>query len=258
MGSSDSKDIYILEKTFDYILKDTDISLFGIMNKFNPDMKPINDYSTYLRTNFKKNSIMESYSKSEESNNQIKYKYLADEIPHWIIPMYGFMGFMIPILLDMILSFEDIHIALLSEIKKPFFDIHSENTFLHYCVIEHLRLFNIINMHPVRETNVDLIIDNYKIKKGSEVLILFSSLLRNPKLFEHPNSFIPQRWSEKTIEEQYIVFGVGAQRCPSIHFTPFIYKNYIFNLLSRFEFKTKYGQYDRDDLPFINAFQLTF
>lgn len=259
LGKTDKSDIYILKKTFQYIVNDTNVSLFGITNKFNDDMSPIIDYSNYLRNNFIKNSsIISDYNNYEKSNPNLKYKYLADEIPHWIIPMYGFMSFMIPILLEIILSFDSIYNTIMDEINQPFFDIYSKRTFLHYCVIEHLRLFNIINMHPVRETKKDIYIDNFKLQKGSEVLILFSSILRNPDMFEKPNSYNPSRWNNKSIDEQNIVFGVGAQECPSINFTPFIYKQYIHVLLTKFKFKTKENKYSLDNLPFINSFQLEF
>ena len=113
-------------------------------------------------------------------------------------------------------------------------------------------------MHPVRETKKDIYIDNFKLQKGSEVLILFSSILRNPDMFEKPNSYNPSRWNNKSIDEQNIVFGVGAQECPSINFTPFIYKQYIHVLLTKFKFKTKENKYSLDNLPFINSFQLEF
>ena len=107
------------------------------------------------------------------------YKYLANKLPN---------------LLCIILNFEDIYEKLLSEINYKEFDIHNKNTFLHYCVIEHIRLFNTININIQRTVKHDMIYNGIKFKENDQIFILFSSILRNKEEFHNPDYFIPERW----------------------------------------------------------------
>lgn len=245
-----------LKKTFNYIEKDTDLSFFGFFNKLT-NHNNVNIYCNTVLKNYNYKSLIYSFLKECEKNN-INTDILKDEISHWIIPMYSILSFMIPILLHMILSSKELYDKILQDIDSPNFYIENKRSYLHYIVIEHLRLFNIINIHTIRNTVEDINIDNFKLKKNSEILILFSSILRNPSQFYLPNKFYPERWDKKSIEEQNIVFGVGQQRCPSINFTPMIYKLYIF--LSLKQYKPNFTKnYNLNNLPhFINAFKLKF
>ena len=137
----------------------------------------------------------------------------------------------------------------MNEINSKHFNIHSRRSYLHYCVIEHLRLFNPINITMVRRTLRDNTIDGVYFRKDSEILILFSSILRNSKEFKNPDSFIPKRWNNMSEDRQNIVFGAGDQRCPQINFTPFYYKTFIYTLLTKFSYKKIKNKYSNRLLP---------
>lgn len=257
IGKNDSISLKKLKNTLEYIQKDTNGTIFGLFNKFNSNLHDISVYKEYIIKNYNRNNknITKNFLKLSNNNDV----YLLNEMPHWIIPMYGFMSFMIPILLEIILSFKFIYDKIIIEINMPNFDIYSKTTYLHYVVIEHLRMFNIINMQTVRKIKQDVKIDSFFFKKNSEAIILFSSLLRDKIFFKNPNYFNPNRWKEKSIKEQNIVFGVGEQMCPSINFTPLVYKNYIYYLLKKFKYKMKKNKYNINNLPhLINSFNLKF
>ena len=46
-----------------------------------------------------------------------------------------------------ILNFRDIYDKIIIEINSDNFDLYSKNTYLHYCVIEHIRLFKVSNIN---------------------------------------------------------------------------------------------------------------
>ena len=73
----------------------------------------------------------------------------------------------------------------------------------------------------------------------------------NPNDFKKPHHFIPERWEKKSEEDQHIVFGIGEQRCPSINFTPFYYKSYLYELLNKFKYTELTGSYESKELPHL-------
>ena len=96
-------------------------------------------------------------------------------------------------------------IQILNEINDTNFDIFSTETYLHNCVIEHIRLFNTININIQRSVKENMIYHDINLKKGDQIFILFSSILRDESKFHKADYFIPERWENKSIDEQNIV-----------------------------------------------------
>jgi len=97
---------------------------------------------------------------------------------------------------------------------------------------------------------------NLVLKKGDQIFILFSSVLRDNKLFNNPNKFIPSRWSNKNLDKS-IVFGIGNQKCISVNYTPIIYKSIVIKFLSNYNGVNKKINISKD-LYLINPFKLKF
>ena len=185
-------------------------------------------------------------------------KIIDDQIPHWFGPFIFIISFLIPNMLCLIVNFKEVLNELMNEINNEYFDIFSKKTFLHYCVIEHIRLFNTININIQKTVNKDIIFENIKFKKGEQIFMLFSSILRNERDFKYPDKFIPKRWENKTIESQNIVFGIGPQICPSVQITPFLYKVIIRHLLLSFNYRSVKPKIYNKDLYFINPYDISF
>ena len=183
---------------------------------------------------------------------------IDDQIPHWFGPFIFIINFLIPNLLCIIINFEDIYQKLLNEINNNNFDIFANNTYLHYCVIEHIRLFNTININIQRTIKEDMIYNNINFKKEDQIFILFSSILRNRQQFYEPDTFIPERWEDKSVTEQDIVFGIGPQQCPSKNITPIYYKSIIYHLLKTYTYKGVYPKLYSKQLYFINPYDISF
>lgn len=183
---------------------------------------------------------------------------IDDQIPHWTAPFIFMFNYLIPILLCIIINYKDVHKKLLSEIKKEDFDINSKNTFLHYCVIEHIRLFNTININMQRTANKTMDYHGMSLKEGDQIFLLFSSILRNKEEFTDPDYFIPERWESKSIESQDIVFGVGPQKCVSKNITPVYYKSIIYHLLTQYNYKSVFPKLEKKKLYFINPYDIKF
>ena len=80
---------------------------------------------------------------------------------------------------NIILNSDNIYNRIIKEINDEHFFIFSKESYLHYCVIEHFRLFNTININIQRTVNKDMIYNNIKLKKGNQIFILLNEI--NPE-----------------------------------------------------------------------------
>ena len=181
---------------------------------------------------------------------------IDDQIPHWFAPFIFMFSFLIPNLLCVILNFKDIHSKILTELDD--FDLLSKETYLHYCVIEHIRLFNTININLHREVEKDMDYHGYSFKQGDQLFMGFANILRDETLFKNPDEYNPDRWLNKPIEEQNIVFGIGPQQCPSRNISPVYYKAIIYNLLKKYDYKVIQPKLKNRELYFINPYNIKF
>ena len=242
-----------------------DINHNEILKKFTEEVESENIMSTDFYKEYKKD-LHNSYNNSPSCSllyyaNVYKndtMNIIDDQIPHWFGPFIFIINYLIPNLLCIIINFKDIHQRILSEINNKNFNVFENNTYLHYCVIEHIRLFNTININIQRTIKEDMVYNNINFKKGEQIFILFSSILRNQKEFYRSDDFIPERWETKSVIEQDIVFGVGPQQCPSKNITPIYYKSIIYHLLKTFKYDSVYPTLYSKQLYFINPYDINF
>lgn len=215
------------------------------------------NYKNHLHKSYKKapkcslNYLVNNY----QNNN---YDVIDDQIPHWTGPFRFIISYLIPNLLCIILNFDDIKQKLMTEFKQKKFDIDSKHSYLHYCVIEHIRMFNTININMQRTANKTMKYNGLNLVKGDQIFILFSSILRDPKLFSEPDNFKPERWVNKDIESQNIVFSVGPQQCPSKNITPLYYKTIIYRLLTKFAYNGVEPKLKSKKITYINPYDIKF
>ena len=191
-------------------------------------------------------------------NKTLTQEELDDQIPHWFGPFLFMISYLIPGLLCLILNIDSVYSKIQEEISALKFNLYSTDTYLHYCVIEHLRLFNTININIQRTVNHTMKYKNINFKKGDQLFILHSSILRNERQFPNPDSFIPERWNNSKTHQQDIVFGTGPQKCVSKNITPIYYKVLIYYLLKNFNYdRSKVApKLSRHNLYMINPFQI--
>lgn len=249
-----------------------DESLFGFSNN-HCLLRKINNQFAY-NTNvtktldFKKytNYLNKGYNESEENSlldlaNKFKNENLNitnDQIPHWFSPFIFIINYLIPNLLCILLNDKNKLNKLKKEINNKNFNLYSKNSYLHYCVIEHIRLFNTININIQRTVKKNMVYENIEMKKRDQIFILFSSILRDEKIFENPDQFIPERWINKSVKSQEIVFGVGPQICPSKNITPIYYKCFIYILLNKYNYTDASPKLKNKEIYFINPYDIKF
>ena len=193
----------------------------------------------------------------KNSGQKMELQVFLDQIPHIFAPTIFMIHFLIPNLMSIILNFEDIKLRIKEEINKNDFDILSKNTFLHHCVIEHIRLFNTININIQRTSKFKQRLSNgLELEEGDQIFILFSSILRDEEIFKNPDTFEPNRW--ETNDDPEIVFGIGKQKCISVNYTPIIYKSIIYLLLKNHDMKIVSPKLESKTIYNINPYTIEF
>ncbi|KAL0648605.1 hypothetical protein Bca4012_046896 [Brassica carinata] len=107
-----------------------------------------------------------------------------------------------------------------------------------------------MRLHPAgvvpRETSSKWIkVGGYDIPPKTKVFVNLYSIQRDPKQWENPDDFIPERFMENNIEfmgsKGYIPFGFGRRNCPGMAFGNTLLEEIIVNLLYRFDWKLPDG-----------------
>ncbi len=246
----------LLYNNYDFVDIVSDLSLKTIYYKFFESGTNMKKITNYIYENELGYSIFGMYKDYEKTHN-MKLD-LLNEIPHWIGPVAFIIRFYFPILLDTILKRKDVYDKLKAEINSGILNITNKKSYIHYCVVEFFRLYNIIFIQAVRKCLVDITIEGVFFQKNSEILTNTSTLLRDENEFPNPSHFIPERWEYKSVEDQHINFGFGTQRCPSINFTPLLYKIMLKHVLSNYEYKLKTQSKSTEVPEWMNGYEISF
>ncbi|KAI4356019.1 hypothetical protein L6164_000073 [Bauhinia variegata] len=92
------------------------------------------------------------------------------------------------------------------------------------CIREAFRLHPVMPFNFPHVSMKDTVVNNYFIPKGSQVLLSRTAIGRNPKVWDEPHKFKPERHlksdgSEVVLTEpnlDFISFGTGRRGCPGI------------------------------------------
>jgi cytochrome P450 family 6 len=97
------------------------------------------------------------------------------------------------------------------------YDCIQEMQFLELCFAETIRMYPalpILNRECTKEYQIPG--SDYKIEKGTSIIISLLGIHRDPKYFPEPDKFSPDRFAEATknyVESAYIPFGDGPRNC---------------------------------------------
>ena len=169
-------------------------------------------------------------------NSNLYKEELIDQVPHWIFPIGGIIHTVVPRTLVMLCNHKRVFEKLLEQLRQINIDnaIEIYNlTYLKYCILETLRLNNLVTS-TFRTLCQDFKFEDGRyFKKGTQFLILNNPVLRDPDIFKYPNKFIPERWN-KNLENSYynLTFNQGPQKCPGKDISLFLIESYIVHYLN--------------------------
>nr|GEY84484.1 cytochrome P450 71A8-like [Tanacetum cinerariifolium]GEZ17616.1 cytochrome P450 71A8-like [Tanacetum cinerariifolium] len=124
-----------------------------------------------------------------------------------------------------------------------------------------------LRLHPPLPTLVprvasqDVQVMGYDVAKGTRVIINAWDIARDPKVWDEPHEFRPERFLDCTIDFKgcdfdLIPFGAGRRGCPGISFAMATNENLLANLLHKFDWELPNGGKE-DDLDMTERPGLT-
>jgi len=131
------------------------------------------------------------------------------------------------------------------------------------CVIkETLRLHAPVPLLVPRETSTITKLGGYDIPEKTSVFVNAWAIQRDPKLWDKPEGFIPERYVNNPIDYKgldfhLIPFGGGRRGCPGISFAIAVVEYTLANILCWFDWKLPGGAIDNDKLDMTEVNGLT-
>ncbi|KAJ0235233.1 hypothetical protein HA466_0268270 [Hirschfeldia incana] len=107
-----------------------------------------------------------------------------------------------------------------------------------------------MRLHPAgtvpRETSSKWIkVGGYDIPPKTKLLVNLFAVQRDPKIWENPEDFVPERFLDKNIElmgsKGYAPFGFGRRNCPGMAYGNALLEEIMANLLYRYDWKMPDG-----------------
>ncbi|PON43446.1 Cytochrome P450, E-class, group I [Parasponia andersonii] len=137
----------------------------------------------------------------------------------------------------------------------------SEMTYLKLVAKETLRLHPSVPLLVPRESREKCEINGYKIPVKTRVIVNAWAIARDPKYWSEPDSFIPERFLDSSIDFrgthfEYIPFGAGRRTCPGLLFGLINFELPLALLLYHFDWELPSGM-KPDDLDMTEAFGAT-
>ncbi|XP_062168410.1 cytochrome P450 71A1-like [Alnus glutinosa] len=129
------------------------------------------------------------------------------------------------------------------------------------CILkETLRLHPPLPLSVPRETITSVKIGGYDIPAKTKVFANTWAIQRDPKVWEMPEEFIPERFEDSPIDYkgqdfEFIPFGGGRRGCPGITFGVASVENVVANLLCWFDWKLQGEDLDMTETNALTAWK---
>lgn len=119
--------------------------------------------------------------------------------------------------------------------------------YLKHVIKETLRLHPPVPFLVPRETSELVKLGGYDIPEKTSVFVNVWAIQRDPKFWEKPEEFIPERFINnkvdyKGLDFEYLPFGTGRRGCPGMAFGTAVLEYVLANLLYRFDWKLNGSQ----------------
>ncbi|XP_015939282.1 trimethyltridecatetraene synthase [Arachis duranensis] len=133
--------------------------------------------------------------------------------------------------------------------------------YINAIVKEAMRLHPVAPMLVPRQAREDIKIDEYDIPKGTQVLIHIWTVGRDPKIWDNPTEFQPERFLGKNIDVrghdyELLPFGAGRRMCPGYPLGLKVIQSSLANLLHGFNWRLP-DNMKKEDLNMEEIFGLS-
>lgn len=122
--------------------------------------------------------------------------------------------------------------------------------YLEAVIKETMRMYPILPLIP-RESLDRLVLNGYEIKPKTIVYVNVLAIHRDPRVWENPDEFLPERFLDNDIQYkghdfEYIPFGTGRRICPGMNMAVTTLELVISNLLYSFDWELPPGMKKED------------
>ncbi|KAK3225653.1 hypothetical protein Dsin_005515 [Dipteronia sinensis] len=153
---------------------------------------------------------------------------------------------------------EEVRSVMKNKLKMDMNDMNEMN-YLKCVIKETLRLHPPIPLLLPRETSTITKLGGYDIPEKTRVFVNAWAIQRDPKLWDRPEEFIPERHVNNPIDYKgldfhLIPFGVGRRGCPGISFGVATVEYTLANILYWFDWKLPGGAIDNDKLDMTEVY----
>jgi cytochrome P450 len=127
------------------------------------------------------------------------------------------------------------------------------------CILkETLRLHPPLPLSVPRETITSVKIGGYDISAKTKVFVNTWAIQRDPKVWERPEEFIPERFEDSPMDYkgqdfEFIPFGGGRRGCPGMTFGVAAVENVVANLLCWYDWKLLGEDLDMTEVNALTA-----
>ena len=137
----------------------------------------------------------------------------------------------------------------------------SKLPYLQAIIKETLRLHPPIVLLIPRKAETNLELYGYMLPKNAQVLVNLWAIGRDPKVWENPEVFSPERFLESKIDVkgrnfELLPFGAGRRICPGLTLAYRMLNLMLANLIHSFNWKLEGGM-NRQDLDMTEKFGIT-
>ncbi|XP_060670692.1 cytochrome P450 71A9-like [Ziziphus jujuba] len=137
----------------------------------------------------------------------------------------------------------------------------SKLVYLKFVIKERFRLHPPAPLLVPRETTESFEIEVYNIPSKTRVFVNAIMIGKDPKYWENPNEFQPERFMDSSMDFrghnfELLPFGFGRRGCPGINFSVLHIELVLASLLYCFDWELPHGM-KREDLDMEEAFGIT-
>ncbi|XP_006287510.2 cytochrome P450 81D1 [Capsella rubella] len=113
-------------------------------------------------------------------------------------------------------------------------------TYLNNVVSETLRLYPAAPLLVPHVSSVDFKVAGYEIPRDTWLLVNAWAIQRDPKVWDEPESFKPERFESETHRGKFLPFGIGRRACPGMGLAQLVLGSALGSLIQCFD-------WERDD-----------
>ncbi|KAI3758705.1 hypothetical protein L6452_06276 [Arctium lappa] len=145
--------------------------------------------------------------------------------------------------------------------KKDITDDDLERmTYLKAVIMESTRLHPPLPILPPRVARQDVKVMGYDIAEGTRVYVSVYAIMRDPKVWDKPDTFLPERFLDSSIDFvkhnfELLPFGAGRRGCPGRVFAMAITEKVLATILDRFDWSLPHGV-KKEDVDMKETFGL--